>query len=135
MWCPHAPKNKIKCNFFVFVTIFFRGCSVISLKPRYKHWHWWNLSQSTTHFHSWSYNMIGPTWFRFWPCINRPIPTMSNISITWSWVRIRRNVNFHEPSLSPYLKFIHTIRHSKEEACGSNNVGFCRRKRLSSTAY
>jgi hypothetical protein len=48
---------------------------------------------------------------------------MSNTFTTLSPSKNGYNGNFHEPSMYPYLKLIHTTSHSKEKAIGSKNNG------------
>jgi len=60
---------------------------------------------------------------------------MSNTFTTFSPIKNGCNGNFHEPSMCPYLKLIHTTNHSREKAIGSINNGVHRWTRLWSTTY
>ncbi len=104
-------------------------------EPKYKHWHSWTPSHSLTHSYSWSCNMIGPTWFKFWPCTNQPIPTTSNTSTTPSWVKTSCSGSFHELALSSYFKLVHKTNQLKEKTNDLNNNDFRRQTRLWITTY
>jgi len=48
---------------------------------------------------------------------------MINTFTTLNPIKNGYNDNFHEPSMCPYLKLIHTTNHSREKAISSNNNG------------